>query len=305
MREEEVVTVRLEDLHTIADATGTMKHDLDNGRTKYLRTEIERIHTVVERWAMDEAVLGGAECHDDHRCRLCQDFSVLPELPGRQPAVARLSGHRDSQHSETPGQSGRPGCPTLLVDVITLRDGVMEMGKKRHYNNRDAEFMLEPLSNSVVKVTHREQTGAWEYRDSDHGTPSIVLDSEENNLSYGEAILFVHCFDRLGIGPRLEAFIGFWPTIGLYSDSPGIFDNVSVSVIWGNEELQSVGPAWWKLGHDTISPPDDDQDAFVENLSEHRELRIAVPKGDNDVVLARFRTRGFANAVQPVARACQ
>ena len=31
--------------------------------------------------------------------------------------------------------------------------------EKRHYNNGDAEFILEPLSDAVIKVTHREQTG--------------------------------------------------------------------------------------------------------------------------------------------------
>ena len=31
--------------------------------------------------------------------------------------------------------------------------------KKRHYNNGDGEFILEPLSDSLVKVTHRDQTG--------------------------------------------------------------------------------------------------------------------------------------------------
>ena len=31
--------------------------------------------------------------------------------------------------------------------------------KKRHYNNGDGEFILEPLSDSLVKVTHRNQTG--------------------------------------------------------------------------------------------------------------------------------------------------
>ena len=35
----------------------------------------------------------------------------------------------------------------------------MQVGQKRHYNNGEAEFMLEPLSDSVVRVTHREQTG--------------------------------------------------------------------------------------------------------------------------------------------------
>ena len=31
--------------------------------------------------------------------------------------------------------------------------------KKRHYNNGDGEFILEPISDSLVKVTHRDQTG--------------------------------------------------------------------------------------------------------------------------------------------------
>ena len=31
--------------------------------------------------------------------------------------------------------------------------------KKRHYNNGDGEFILEPLSDALVKVTHRDQTG--------------------------------------------------------------------------------------------------------------------------------------------------
>ena len=31
--------------------------------------------------------------------------------------------------------------------------------KKRHYNNGDGEFILEPISESLVKVTHRDQTG--------------------------------------------------------------------------------------------------------------------------------------------------
>jgi len=31
--------------------------------------------------------------------------------------------------------------------------------KKRHYNNGDGEFILEPISDSLVMVTHRDQTG--------------------------------------------------------------------------------------------------------------------------------------------------
>ncbi len=31
--------------------------------------------------------------------------------------------------------------------------------KRRHYNNGDGEFILEPISDSLVEVTHRDQTG--------------------------------------------------------------------------------------------------------------------------------------------------
>lgn len=31
--------------------------------------------------------------------------------------------------------------------------------KRRHYNNGQAEFILEPVSPSLVKVAHRDQTG--------------------------------------------------------------------------------------------------------------------------------------------------
>ena len=161
MSEEKVVTIRLEDLCTIADAVGAMKHDLDNGKTKYLFAEINRIPAIVEGWAVDEAVLDGADCHDDHRCRLCQEFPVIPKLPvpaRRQPAVASSSGHSDSQHSETPERSGTPDTRTSPADITSFRSGVLEMNKKRQYNNGDAEFILEPLSDSVVKVTHRDQT---------------------------------------------------------------------------------------------------------------------------------------------------
>ena len=29
----------------------------------------------------------------------------------------------------------------------------------RHYSNGEAEFLLEPMSGSLVRVTHRDQTG--------------------------------------------------------------------------------------------------------------------------------------------------
>lgn len=71
MNEEKLVSVRLEDLCRVADAVGAMIHDLDNGKTKYLRIELADIHDVIEKWVADEAVLGGG-CHE-HRCRLCRE----------------------------------------------------------------------------------------------------------------------------------------------------------------------------------------------------------------------------------------
>ena len=145
----EVVTVRQEDLCTITKAVGTMKHDLDNGKTKYLVQEIDRIHEVVERWATDESVLAGG-CHDDHRCRLCQEYGPLPmPRPARRRQADAIQPDRsESRHSDEPGVSG----PVVLA-------GESETQERRHYNHEGAEFILEPLSDSVVRVTHREQTG--------------------------------------------------------------------------------------------------------------------------------------------------
>ena len=67
-----MVTVRLEDLCTIADSVATLVGDLDNGKYKYVGIDLEPLHEVVERWGADVSVLGGG-CHDDHRCRLCGD----------------------------------------------------------------------------------------------------------------------------------------------------------------------------------------------------------------------------------------
>ena len=55
----------------------------------------------------------------------------------------------------------------------------MEVGQKRHYNNGDAEFMLEPLSDSVVRVTHREQTAFFGFnRDWEPSKPYTWADYE-------------------------------------------------------------------------------------------------------------------------------
>ena len=69
------VEVSLADLCKLADSVRAMMHDLDNGKRKYLQTEIYKIHQVVEEWVSDEEILGGG-CHD-HRCRLCLESGAI------------------------------------------------------------------------------------------------------------------------------------------------------------------------------------------------------------------------------------
>lgn len=74
MTEGKTVSIRLEDLCEIGDATSTMMHDLDNGKLKYLEIEIRKIHEIVEKWVSDEEVLGS--CGHRHRCRVCEEFGL-------------------------------------------------------------------------------------------------------------------------------------------------------------------------------------------------------------------------------------
>lgn len=75
LKEEKIVSIRLEDLCDIAEAVGTMMHDLDNGKRKYLVGEIHKIHEISEKWVSDEEILGG--CGHEHRCRVCREFDRL------------------------------------------------------------------------------------------------------------------------------------------------------------------------------------------------------------------------------------
>lgn len=64
--------------------------------------------------------------------------------------------------------------------------------RRRHYNHLDAEFILEPLSPSVVKVMHRGQVGYFGInRDWNVATPyawttleSSVHDDGVENIAY-------------------------------------------------------------------------------------------------------------------------
>ena len=158
MDENKTIGVPLDDLCTIADAVATMMHDLDNGKWKHVATGVERIHAIVEGWAQDESVLGGADCHDDHRCRLCRDLPVqsVPQTARRQPAVSGSSDHDDSQPLSIAGvEPGSPDDPSSPEDITT----VTELAGQHLITQRGEEFVLETISDSVVKVTHREQTG--------------------------------------------------------------------------------------------------------------------------------------------------
>ena len=75
MNEKELVSVSREDLCRITDAVNAIIHDLDNGKYKYLRIELAKIHDVTAKWGEDETVLGGG-CYD-HKCRLCQELPTL------------------------------------------------------------------------------------------------------------------------------------------------------------------------------------------------------------------------------------
>ena len=143
MIDEKTVTVSLKDLCDIADAVDGMMHDLDNGQRDHLRLDIDRVHLIVERWAVDETVLAGG-CHPDHRCRLCRDDPELAELRVRwnRQAEADSSARRDSEGEETPEMSGP-----------------LQLGRGMTYIYDDEEFILEHISPSVVRVSHGGDTG--------------------------------------------------------------------------------------------------------------------------------------------------
>ena len=69
---------------------------------------------------------------------------VLPGVSRASPYHRpRTTAGEDRHGSLAPEQRDSPAAARRL--------------EKRHYNNREAEFILEPLSPSVVQVTHREQ----------------------------------------------------------------------------------------------------------------------------------------------------
>lgn len=111
MTDEKTVTVSLKDLCDFADAVDGMMHDLHYGQRDYLRSDIDRVHLIVERWAVDETVLAGG-CHPDHRCRLCRDD---PEFAERRVRWNRQAGadsvaRRDSEGEEPPRDARTPAA---------------------------------------------------------------------------------------------------------------------------------------------------------------------------------------------------
>ena len=143
MTNEKTVTVSLKDLCDIADAVDGMMHGLDNGQWDHLSLDINRVHLIVDRWAVDETVLAGG-CHPDHRCSLCHEDPELAEWLVRwnRQAEADSLARWDSE------LEGAPGMPEPL-----------QMGRKLTYIHDDEEFILEHISQTVVRVTHRENEG--------------------------------------------------------------------------------------------------------------------------------------------------
>lgn len=181
------VAVRLDDLCVIADSMSTIKHDLDNGKTRNLDEEIARVHTIVENWAQYENVLGVASCHDDHRCRSCRDFPVLSGLQAARrvppvpfsPLPSVPAAFRDVEQAEPPDDPTPPAEDTA---------------GKRHYDHGGAVFVLDPLSDSVVRVTHRDQVGYFGFnRNWDPSMPYTRAGTETSVHDDGIAG-FVHSF---------------------------------------------------------------------------------------------------------------
>ena len=164
-------------------------------------------------------------------------------------------------------------------------------------------IMVVSLALVTMLVACVGSSGDWTYVKSERS--SIVLDAQEHNITYGNVKLFVHCYDSLDKGPSLNAFFAFYPSIGSYGGGPGIYDKISIGLGWGNREgFASPG---WKIDRmgSTMSPPDNGEETFLENLAKHTEVRIGVPTSDVDVVLARFRLEGYDTAVQPVLEVCK
>ena len=149
MSDEVKVRVPLRDLCSIAETVAGMMHDLDNGKWKHLDTDIGNIHVVTERWAADETVLGG-DCHPDHRCRLCRDFPVLAQAGTTQ------SKQTDA---DLPDPDDQQGPEPAEVSSPTIPAEEKDMNEKTDYTYQGAVFILEALSESVVRVKHRDQVG--------------------------------------------------------------------------------------------------------------------------------------------------
>ena len=149
MSDEAKVRVSLRDLCSIAETVAGMMHDLDNGKWKYLDIDIGNIHVITERWATDRTVLGGG-CHPDHRCRLCRDFPVLTQTGTTPPQQA---------DADPPEPDDQQDLEPADVSSAAINAGDSEMNEKTDYNYQGAVFILEALSESVVRVNHRDQVG--------------------------------------------------------------------------------------------------------------------------------------------------
>lgn len=143
MNEKKTETVRPEDMRTIAGAVAALMGDSDSRKKEDVDIATDVIHRIVEEWTPDGDVPGGAG-HPNHRCRPCRNPPALAERPTWRPrhSLTRTSGRWYSHREVTP------------VESVSLKANGMH-----RYIYQEAEFVLEHVSESVVRVTHRDQTG--------------------------------------------------------------------------------------------------------------------------------------------------
>ena len=104
--------------------------------------------------------------------RLKREIKETKAMSGRLRAKLKrrqaIVGRAGESHNSTAASTGR----TEDTGVVAMR-----VGQKRHYNKGEGEFMLEPLSDSVVRVTHRDQVGYFGFnRDWEPYSPYTYTD---------------------------------------------------------------------------------------------------------------------------------
>ena len=88
----------------------------------------------------------------------------------------------------------KPPPPPANATIAHVRD--LEVYRKRHHDHGDAEFLLAPVSESVVRVTHRDQAGyfgiAREWEDSAKPYTSTSREDDVRDDGIGGAAVGYH-----------------------------------------------------------------------------------------------------------------